>query len=168
MINLEELRIGNIVLFGGQPIEVKEIRTGEVCLDGVLRQASDNIHFEFNPVLADSGDIQPFPLNHFLLEQIFGTQRVNGKKLFAYSPKHSLYFIDYDEQRDNIGSIVYERTGYFIGMYDGPKLIHITPHHFHSFHEIQNIHNAQFGYELPIGIDNVKRAWNLALNLGKV
>ena len=40
MIDTRELRIGNIILFQGEPVKVMGIHTGTVLLDGVMRLAA--------------------------------------------------------------------------------------------------------------------------------
>ena len=63
MINTSELRIGNIILFNGEPIAVKGIHTNSVLLDGVMRPSVNGIDFEYNPIPAKEDCLQPLPLN---------------------------------------------------------------------------------------------------------
>ena len=157
MINTSELRIGNIILFNGEPIVVKGIHTNTVLLDGVMRKAADGINIEYNPIPANDERLQPLQLSDFLLESMkrgriddgFGVQH-------PYNPRSSTYMICQDDE------------GYYIGMFkeDGP--IHITPHHLHYYHQLQNIFFAQYGEEFGINEHDVKIAWCTAKALNRV
>lgn len=65
MINTEELRIGNILLFQGEPVKVMGIHTGTVLLDGVLRPSANGIEIEYNPISASEEVLQPLPLTDY-------------------------------------------------------------------------------------------------------
>lgn len=158
MIETRELRIGNIILFHGEPVEVMGIHTGSVLLDGVMRPSANGIGIEYNPISAQEDTLEPLPLNDFLLETM-GMGRFksySGVTQHQYHPGGSIYSIMFDEE------------GYFIGMEkeDGP--VHITPRHFYFFHQLQNLHFSQYGEEINIDEEDVKRAWRTAKNLGKV
>ena len=68
MIKTSELRIGNMILMGGEPVVVKGIQTNTVLLDGVMRFAADGINIEYNPIPANDDVVQPLPLSDLLLE----------------------------------------------------------------------------------------------------
>lgn len=158
MIDPSELRIGNIILFNGEPVKVMGIQTGTVLLDGVMRQSANGIDIEYNPIPADEDVLQPLPLNDFLLETM-GKGRFSGYSgtiQHQYHPRSSAY------------SIMSDEDGYFIGMErsDGP--IHITPCHFLYYHQLQNIHFVQYGEEINISEHDVRMAWRTAKNLRKV
>lgn len=138
MINPSELRIGSIVLLNGIPTEVQGIGPNGKLLNGYQ----------------DGDSIDPFPLNDFILEQLLGKYTINKKKVFNYY-KNSTYFVAYEE-------------GYFVGMYDGSKLIHLTPCRIHYLHQLQNIHFAQFGNELGLTMNKVIRVWNTAKSLSRI
>ena len=70
MIDTQELRLGNIVLFKGEPVIVKGIHTGMVFLNGVMRPSVDNIHIEYTPIPASEICLQPLPISDFLLESM--------------------------------------------------------------------------------------------------
>lgn len=151
MINPSELRIGNIVLLNGMPTEVQGVAPNGILLNGY-----------------QNGDsIDPFPLNDFILEQLLGKNRINNHLVFNYF-KNSTYFVAYEETRDAFGNIIENRTGYYVGMYDGPKLIHLTPCSIHYLHQLQNIHFAQFGNELGLTMNKVMRVWNTAKSLSRI
>lgn len=157
MIDTSELRIGNIILFGGAPVVVKGIQTNTVLLDGVMRPAPDGINIEYNPIPANEDIVQPLPLCDFLLESMKRGRIVNRYGVqHPYNLRSSTYLICEDEE------------GYFIGLLkkDGP--IHITPNHFHCFHQLQNIYYAQYGEEFDVSEQDVKIAWRTAKALNKV
>ncbi len=150
MINTSELRIGNIILFNGEPIAVKGIHTNSVLLDGVMRPSVNGIDFEYNPIPAKEDCLQPLPLSDFLLESMkrsrfedeFGEQHL-------YHHRSSSYTIRKDDE------------GYYIGMYKNDGPIHITPNHFHSYHQLQNVYFAQYGEEFGVSEHDVKIAWRI-------
>ena len=157
MINTSELRIGNIILFNGEPIVVKGIHTNTVLLDGVMRQAADGINIEYNPIPAIEDCLQPMPLSDFLLESMKRGRVLDGYGVqHPYSLRSATYTIRHDEE------------GYFIGMFkeDGP--IHITPNHFHYYHQLQNIYYAQYGEEFCVSENDVNIAWRTVKALNRV
>ena len=158
MIDPRELRIGNIILFQGEPAKVMGIHTGTVLLDGVMRPSANGIDIEYNPIPASEGALQPLPLNDFLLESM------RKGKFVGYSGaiQHQYHL------RSSVYTIMSDEDGYFIGMEkeDGP--VHITPCRFYYFHQLQNIHFAQYGEEIDISEQEVKIAWRTANNLNKV
>lgn len=157
MINTSELRIGNMILMGGEPVVVKGIQTNTVLLDGVMRPAADGINIEYNPIPANDDAVQPLPLSDFLLESMkrgriideFGVQH-------PYSHRRVTYTIRHDEE------------GYYIAMYKNDGPIHITPNHFHYYHQLQNIYYAQYGEEFEVSEHDVKIAWRTAKALNRV
>lgn len=158
MIETKELRIGNIILFSGEPVKVMGIHSGTVLLDGVMRPSANGIDIEYNPIPAGEDALQPLPLNDFLLETM-GKGRFGGYSVMIQHQYHA---------GRSAYSIMSDDEGYFIGMESGDGPIHITPCHFHYFHQLQNIHFAQYGEEIDISEDDVKRAWRTAKNLNKV
>lgn len=158
MIETKELRIGNIILFKGEPIKVMGVHTCTVLLDGVMRPSTNGIDVEYNPIPASEDALQPLPLNDFLLESMRKVkfQGYSGMIQHQYHSGGSAYSIMCDEE------------GYFIGMEreDGP--VHITPCHFYFFHQLQNIHFTQYGEEIDISEHDVKIAWRTAKNLNKI
>lgn len=165
MITPEEIRIGNIILFNDQPIVVVGVGKNYVMLDGyVFETGNPQYPYEYHKVLAGDERVKPFPLKDFLLEQIFGKYSINGHREYKFQGP---FFIGYEEERGYNNEVIEERTGYFVGMYFGKELIHVTPHHFWTLHELQNIHIAQYGYDFT-DFDTVKRVWNLAVRIGKI
>lgn len=158
MIDTRELRIGNIILFQGEPVKVMGIHTGSVLLDGVMRPAANGIDIEYNPIPASEDALQPLPLNDSLLESMKKGKFVgySGVIQHQYHAGRSAFTIMSDEE------------GYFIGMERGDGPVHITPCHFYYFHQLQNIHFAQYGEEIDISEHEVKIAWRTAKNLNKV
>lgn len=158
MIDPTELRIGNIILFQNEPAKVLGILSGSVLLDGVMRPSGNGIDIDYNPIPASENALQPLPLNDFLLESM------RKGKFVGYSGviQHQYH------QRSSVYTIMSDGDGYFIGMEkeDGP--VHITPCRFYFFHQLQNIHYAQYGEEIDISEQNVKTAWRLARSLNKV
>jgi len=150
MIDTQELRLGNIVLFNGEPAIVKGIHTGTVFLDGVVRPSADDFHMEYNPIAASEECLQPLPLSDFLLESL---KRGGWEDRFGVQHQYHSRSGHYTIRKDD--------DGYYIAMFkeDGP--VHITPGHFHSFHQLQNIHFAQYGYEIGISEHDVKVAWRI-------
>lgn len=157
MIEPKELRLGNIILFNGEPIKVMGIQTGTVLLDGVMRQSANGIDIEYNPIPAREDVLQPLPLNDFLLELM-------NKGKF---PGYSGVFQHQYHSGGSAYSIMSDKEGYFVGMERGDGPVHITPCHFYYFHQLQNIHFAQYGEEIDISEHDVKIAWRAAKNLNK-
>ena len=157
MIDSCGLRIGNIILFHGEPIVVKGVLSEVVYLDGVVRQSASGNGVEFKPILISDASVQPLPLNDFLLEQMQRNRIVdrNGKR-HVYYVRSSNFFIFEDSD------------GYFIGMCNNVGPIHITPGKFYYYHQLQNIYFAQYGNEIDISEKEVKLAWHTAKNLGKI
>lgn len=158
MIETKELRLGNIILFKGEPVKVMGVHTGTVLLDGVMRQSANGIDIEYNPIPASEDVLQPLPLNDFLLETM-GKGRFRGYSGVVQHQYHSggsAYFIMSDDE------------GYFVGMERNDEPMHITPCRFWYFHQLQNIHFAQYGTEIDINEHVVKIAWRTAKNLNKV
>jgi len=153
MIDTQQLRLGNIVLFNGEPVIVKGIHTGMVFLDGVMWPSTDAIHIEYNPISASEDCLQPLPLSDFLLESL---KRARWEDKHGYQHQYHARSANYTIRKDE--------EGYYIAMFkeDGP--IHITPGHFHYYHQLQNIHFAQYGYELGISEDDVRIAWRIVKN----
>lgn len=157
MINSLELRIGNIILFNGEPIVVKGVLPDVVYLDGIVRQSTVGNGVEFIPILTSDASVQPLPLNDFLLEQM-GRNRIvdrNGKR-HVYYVRSSNFFI------------FKESDGYFIGMCNSVGPILITPGKFYYYHQLQNICFSQYGNEIDISEKAIKLAWSTAKNLGKI
>lgn len=158
MIETKELRLGNIILLSGEPVKVMGVHTGSVLLDGVMRPSANGIDIEYNPIPAKEDALQPLPLNDFLLESMRKGKFLgySGVIQHQYHPSGSAYFIMSDDE------------GYFIGMEKNDAPMHITPCHFWYFHQLQNIHFAQYGTEIDISEEDVKRAWKTARNLNKI
>lgn len=153
MINPSELRIGNVILFNNQPITVHGVRTNGVMLDGVLYNTGDPLHqLDYEFIYAEDQRLQPLILEDILLEQIFGIYQVNNRGVFTYHrPNNGTYFINREED------------GYSIGLYVDDQLIHITPFHFRYYHQLQNIHFAQYGEELDVDFETLRNRWNLMI-----
>ena len=158
MINTKELRIGNIIMFQGEPVKVMGIHTGTVLLDGIVRPSANGIGVEYNPISASEEVLQPLLLNDFLLETMRKGrfEGHTGISQHQYHPRSSVYTIMSDEE------------GYFIGMEGEDRPVHITPCHFYFFHQLQNIHFAQYGEEIDITEPVVKAACRTAKNLNKL
>ena len=133
------------------------VQTGTVLLDGVMRQSANGIDIE-DTIPASEDALQPLPLNDFLLESMRKGKFLGyaGMIQHQYHSGGSAYFIMCDEE------------GYFIGMERGDGPVHITPCHFYYFHQLQNIHFAQYGEEIDISEHDVKIAWRIAKNLNKI
>lgn len=158
MIDPKELRLGNIILFNGEPVKVMGLHTGTVLLDGVMRPSVNGIDVEYNPIPASEEAVQPLPLNDFLLETM-------GKgKFVGYSGVEQHQY----HQRSSVYTIMSDGDGYFIGMEKEYDPVHITPCRFFFFHQLQNVHFAQYGEEIDISEHDVKTAWRLAKSLNKI
>ena len=137
MINPSELRIGNYILFNKQPIMVKGITTNAVMLDGVLR-TTDNPNFPYDYQLIYAGDdrLQPIPLFDDILQKIRTRIPINGGRAYKYYGTKATFLIFEDAD------------GFYIGMNYMDQVFRITPQHINSFHQLQNIYFAQYGFEL--------------------
>ena len=69
MIDTNELRIGNIILFQGEPAKVMGVHTGSVLLDGVMRPSANGIDIEYNPIPASEDALRPCHLTTFFWNQ---------------------------------------------------------------------------------------------------
>lgn len=154
MINTNELKIGNIILYNGEPIAVKGVMEDAVLLDEVERRAIDGVHKEYQPILANDSSLEPFPLNDFLLEQMGKGKHPLGGIKYHHSGSTFLIYSDND--------------GYFIGIHGQDRPSYFTPGHFWYLHQLQNVHYAQYGEEIDVDVDTVKRAYQLAVDLNKI
>ena len=148
MINPQELRIGNFILFNGEPTMVKGILADAVMLDGTMPLEGDGTYEEHITIPANNDSLKPLPLSGTLLEALrkgrweddFGIQ-------YQYHSRSGHYTIRKDED------------GYYIGMYKSDGPVHITPGHILYLHQLQNIHFAQYGYEMDVHEHDVIIAW---------
>lgn len=151
MINPSELRIGNVILFNNQPIIVRGIKEVGVMLEGVMFQTGDPLRpYDYQLIYAEDQRISPLLLNNRLLDLVMRRYRVNGVIVYNYHAHNGGTFF-----------VKNEGMGLFVGMYNGDNLIHITPHSFRYYHQLQNIHFAQFGEELNVDFDELVGYWNL-------
>lgn len=157
MVNPSELRIGNVILFNDQPIIVHGLRTNGVMLDGVLYNTGDPLRqFDYQLIYEGDQRLRPLLLDDFFLEQILGRYQINNIEVFAYHrPNNGTYFINREED------------DYSIGLYMGDQLVHITPFHFRYYHQLQNIHFAQYGEELDVQFETIRDRWNLMIGIGR-
>jgi len=157
MINTCELRIGNIILYNGAPITVKGVTENAVILEVVEHSAIDVIHYEYQLIPANNTSLEPFPLNDFLLEQMGkGKYPLGGIMRHVYYRSSSTFLIYSDSD------------GYFIGVPGQGRPSYLTPGHFRSLHQLQNIHFAQYGIEIDIDLDIAKHAFQLAVKMKKI
>ena len=157
MINTSELRIGNIILYNGQPIVVKGVMEDFVLLEGIVRNANDGVQNEYKPIPANDSSLEPLPLNDFLLEQLGkGKYPIGGIMRHMYHRSSSTFLIYADND------------GYFIGVPGQGRPSYLTPGHIWFLHQLQNIHYAQYGEEIDIDVDTTTRAFQLAENLNKL
>lgn len=145
MINTNELRLGNIILYNKRPVVVKGIFENVVELDGIGR------------VLSDDQGLEPIMLSNTLFDLINV-----GRKPDSYGMSrtyHGGLFVIRGDEND----------GYFISMTVGDsEPIHITPCLIRCFHQLQNIHFAQYGCEISIREQQVIMAWQTIQNFKKV
>lgn len=143
MISPAELRLGNIVLFDGTPAVVKAVTEHSVFFDGC---PADSGVDGYQSVSVNDDRLQPVPLSDTLFA-VMGKGRMDDEFGVQYQYYHnrSTYMVREDEE------------GYYIGLYTTDAPIHITPNHFHSLHELQNIHFAQYGEEMEIDLKMLKR-----------
>lgn len=157
MINTSELRLGNIILFNGEPVKVKGIHSNSVLLDGVMRPAANDMGVEYNPVPANEDSLQPLPLSDFLLESM-----KRGRMMIGDSVQHPYH----------LGSATFticsDDEGYYIGMSASGQPAHITPNHFYYYHQLQNIYFAQYGKEFGVSEQDIKIAWRTVKALNRV
>lgn len=157
MINTNELRIGNIVLYNREPIVVKGVAEDAVFLEGIERTMIDGVHREYQPIPANDASLEPFPLNDFLLEQMRkGKYPLEGFIRHMYHRSSSTFLIYSDDD------------GYFIGVPGPGRPSYLTPGHFWYLHQLQNIHFAQYNEEIDIDVETAKLAWQTAVNLNRV
>lgn len=156
MINPSELRIGNIILFKGEPIKVVGIRLGSVMLDGVMYETNNPQHsYEYHQIPVSEDVLSPLYLSDALLERI--RTRVYRSEGNVYPLRNNMNFL-----------IMKGADGFFVGMdrSDGP--MHLTPHSFTAYHQLQNIYYSMYGEELPIEIGKIKQELSLLKELGRI
>ncbi len=158
MINTLELRVGNYVLYNGQPIMVNGITYNTVMLDGILLATENpNNPYEYKHINANDESIKPIPLCDLILETI--RQRIPLKNGFVYSynKKSSTYFIYKDDEK-----------GFFIGVDFRGELIRVTPKPFRYLHQLQNVFFAQYGNEMIIDEQMLKNSVEKAVENGVI
>lgn len=153
MISPTELRLGNIVLFDGTPAVVKAVTEHSVFLEGCLADSGVD---GYQSVSVDDDRLQPVPLSDTLFA-IIGKYRMDDEfgVQYQYYQNRSTYTVREDEE------------GYYIGLYTKDAPIHVTPNHFHSLHELQNIHFTQYGEEMEINLKWLKRFFSSSQNAQK-
>ena len=157
MINTTELRIGNYVLFNKQVIMVKGVAANAVMLEGVMYDTGNpNYPYEYKLVPASEASIQPIPLNDNILQKVCGRIPMNGGYAYKYYGARVTFLIYEDEE------------GYFIGMNYMDSVFHITPCHLQSFHQLQNVFFAQYGFEMDIDAIILRRCINNAVRDGLI
>lgn len=157
MIEPSELRVGNFILYNNQPIMVKGVTANSVMLDGVMYETGNpNFPFDYKRIYADDDSIRPIPLSDTILQGI--RSRVPRKNGYAYSyyGGKATFLIYPDSQ------------GYFIGMDYRGNVIHITPNHVNTVHQLQNIYLAQYGIEMDINERHLSRAVSSAIDYGEI
>lgn len=158
MINTLELRVGNYVLYNGQPIMVNGITYNTVMLDGILLATENpNYPYEYKHINANDESIEPIPLCDLILETI--RQRIPMKDGFVYSynKNSSTYFIYEDDEE-----------GYFVGLDFRGELIRVTPKPFRYLHQLQNVFFAQYGNEMNIDEQQLKNSVEKAVENGVI
>lgn len=125
MIDTQDLRIGNYVLYHNQPVMVQSVSAGDVLINGMSIAASDS-------------NVSPIPLCDYLLTNI--RQRLFKKDRICYTyHKYSTFMIYIDD----IGS-------FFIGLNYQDDICHVTTAPILYLHQLQNIYYAQYGEEMII------------------
>lgn len=139
MINPRELRVGNYVLFDKQVVMVKGVTENSVLLDGVVYDTGNpsNPH-EYLPISVTDDRIQPIPLIDDILQKVRTRVPIAGGHAYKYYGSRVTFLIYEDED------------GYYIGLNFHGQVIHITPQHIESLHQLQNIFFAQYGDEMDI------------------
>ena len=157
MINTTELRIGNYVLFNKQLIRVKGVTAGAVMLEGVMYETGNpNYPIEYKQIPASDASIQPIPLNDDILQKVCGRIPMNGGYAYKYYGARVTFLIYKDEE------------GYFIGMNYMDNVFHVTPCHLQSFHQLQNVFFAQYGFEMDIDEKILRRCIDNAVQDGLI
>ena len=138
MITPSELRIGNIILFNGEPVKVMGIQSGTVMLEGVMYETGNpNFPYEYRQIPADDASLEPIPLIDDILQKIRTRIPMNGKRAYKYYGTKATFLIFEDE----------DGGGYYIGMTYMDQVFRVTPQPLYYFHQLQNIYFAQYGDE---------------------
>ena len=75
----------------------------------------------------------------------------------------------FNEYGARVTFLIYEdEEGYFIGMNYMDSVFHITPCHLQSFHQLQNVFFAQYGFEMDIDAIILRRCINNAVRDGLI
>ena len=147
MIEPSELRVGNYILYNNQPVMVKGVTVNTVNLDGVMYETGNpNFPFDYKTIYAADNSLRAIPLCDTILQGV--RSRIPRKGGFAYSYYGSkATFLIYPDDE-----------GYFIGVDFRGNLIHVTPNHVNTLHQLQNIYFAQYGIEMDINENRLKQA----------
>lgn len=139
MINPNELRVGNYVLYNNEPVMVKGVTANAVMLDGVMYDTGNpNYPFDYKHIYAGEDCVRPILLCDTMLQKIRSRIPTKGGYAYTYYTSKATFLIYPDTD------------GYFIGMDFRGNIIHVTPHKMNYLHELQNVYFAQYGSEMDI------------------
>lgn len=147
MIDPSELRVGNYILYNNQPVMVKGVTVNTVKLEGVMYETENpNFPFDYKTIYAADNSLCAIPLCDTILQGVRSRiPQTNGYAYTYYSSRPTFLIYPDDE-------------GYFIGMDYRGNIIHITPNHVNTLHQLQNIYFAQYGVEMDINENRLKHA----------
>ena len=148
MIDSKELRINNILLFNNQIAVVKGIFSGNVCLDGVLRQTGNPMcPTDYREISVNDPAIQPLPLSDSIIRLFFPAIHDDGRIAYSFGRSGNYWVFP-------------EGGSFIVGINLAGEIVHITPHHIACFHELQNAYYLIHDDEVPVDVDSLRMAWN--------
>lgn len=158
MINTQELRIGNYVLYKDQAILVKGVKENTVFLDDVLVETYNlNQPYDYKPISADDACLRPIPLCDAILPKIRLRMPIEGGYCYTYYKNYPTFLI-----------YLNNNNGYYIGLNYQGDVCRITPNPIVYLHQLQNIYFAQYGIEMDINERILLNCVEIALRNGEL
>lgn len=133
-MNESELRIGNLISYNGEPVELRAISKAGLCNVSKFKHYQDQLEMDLN-------DFKPIPINdEWLVKTGYQYANENGQKFYWHTD------LPYFQLRiDEAGEWLM-----YYSIHDIPEDILITYAGLTAFHHLQNLHFTLTGNELTI------------------
>lgn len=131
---------------------VKGVAEDSVLLGGVVFENP----YEYPPISVTDDRIQPIPMLDEILQKVRIRIPIVRGHAYKYYGNRVTFLIYEDEE------------GYFIGLDNQGQIIHITPRHIESLHQLQNIYFAQYGEDMDINVRILTRCIQNAVDDGLI
>ena len=158
MIDIQELRIGNYVLYNDQMVLVKGGTENNVFLDSVLVDTYNLNHpYDYKPISADDDCLRSIPLCDAILQKIRQRMSISEGYCYTYYKTYPTFLI-----------YLNGNNGYYIGLNYQGEVFRMTSSPLYYLHQLQNIYYAQYGIEMDVNERILKQSVQNAIVAGVI